>query len=177
MFRTETHSIQPSHNPGVNGRRTDFSINAINRLERPDFRRDARLLNASVAGVVLTANPADKEMREKAAVAWETINLMLAPQVLSDDIGFLPWTGDDSISSKTMAELLKKRYCEIRSLARAASATSFESGADEDVATAGKALCRLAVKLDELLEITERRMTLKLREYVFSSDEAARLSA
>ena len=177
MFRTETHSSQPSHNPAVNSPRTGFSISAINRLERPDFRRDARLLNASVAGVVLTANPADKEMREKAALAWETIHLMLAPRVLADDVGFLPWTEDDSISSRTMAELLKKRYCEIRSLARAASATSFETGADEDVANAGKALCRLAVKLDELLEITERRMTLKLREYVLSSDEAARFSA
>jgi hypothetical protein len=177
MFGTETHSIPPSRDPGANSRRTGFSISAINRLARTDFRRDARLLNASVAGIVLTANPADQEMREKAAVAWETVHLMLAPRVLSDDAGFLPWTEDDAVSSKTMAELLKKRYCEIRSLARAASATSFETGADEDVSLAGKALCRLAVKLDELLEITERRLTLKLRQYVLSSDEAARLSA
>ena len=42
---------------------------------------------------------------------------------------------------------------------------------------AGKALCRLAVKLDDLMEGTERRLVNKLRQYVFSSREETRLSA
>jgi len=175
MLGFETHSIRPNGNLGTS--RTGFSVGALNRLERPVFKRDARLLNASVTGVVLTANPGDREMRENAVIAWQTISKMLAPRVLSDEAGFLPWTEDDSVSSKTMAELLKKRYCEIRSLARTASATSFETGTDEDVSLAGKALCRLAVKLDELTEISERRLTIKLRQYVLSSDEVAQLSA
>ena len=177
MLGSGTHSIQPNGNIGGASPRTGFTIGAINRLERPVFKRDARLLNASVAGVVLTANPGDTEMREKAVIAWLTISKMLAPRILSDEAGFLPWTEDESVSSKTMAELLKKRYCEIRSLARAASAISFETGADEEVSLAGKALCRLAVKLDELMEISERRLTIKLRQYVLSSDEVAQLSA
>ena len=73
--------------------------------------------------------------------------------------------------------MLKKRYFELRALARTVDSVSFEDGSDAEISNAGKALCQLAVKLDDLMEGTERRLVNKLRHYVFSSEEKRRLSA
>jgi hypothetical protein len=147
-----------------------------NRLDRKDFSRDARLLDASIAGVVLSFNPRDDEMREKAERSWETIRALLAEHLLAQTDSALPWDGD-AVGSTTASDLLKKRYAEIRSLARTVASVSFEAGSDGEIAEAGKALCRLAVKLDDLMEATERRLVIQLRRYVFSSGEETRLSA
>ena len=147
-----------------------------NRLERADFSRDARLLDASIAGIVLSFNPRDEEMREKAERSWKTIRGLLAED-LFDDADHSPLNGDAAVGSATAKDILKKRYSELRSLARTVASVSFEHGSDAEIAGAGKALCRLAVKLDDLMDGTERRLVTALRTYVFSSGEETRLSA
>ena len=121
---------------------------------------------------MLTFNPRDDEMREKAERAWES-NLGRCSRVTFSmtKVEVLPWTGDSSIGSATAAGILEKRYSELRALARTVNSISFEVGTDAEIAGAGKALCRLAVKLDELMEATHRRLVNKLRQYVFSSGE------
>ena len=146
-------------------------------MERQDFSRDAHLLDASIAGVVLSFNPRDDEMREKAERSWETIRAHLADHLFSEETAALPWNEDASLGSPTTHDLLKKRYSELRSLARTIGSVSFEDGSDAEISNAGKALCRLAVKLDDLMEGTERRLVNKLRQYVLSSGEETRLSA
>ena len=150
---------------------------SANCIERRNFSRDAHLLEASIAGIVLTFNPRDDEMREKAELAWRAIRTQLAGHLLDAKPEVLPWAGDSSIGSATAADLLKKRYSELRALARTVNAISFEVGTDAEIAGAGKALCRLAVKLDELMETTHRRLVNKLRQYVFSSGEEISLPA
>ena len=145
-------------------------------MQRADFSRDARLLDASIAGVVLSFNPRDDEMRQKAELAWNAIRASLADHVFTHEAG-LPWSGGASVGSPTTCELLKKRYSELRSLARTIGSVSFEEGSDAEISNAGKALCRLAVKLDDLMEGTERRFVNKLRQYVLSSGEETRLFA
>jgi len=157
-------------------RPSSFVASTSNRLERREFSRDARLLDASIAGVVLSFNPRDNEMREKAESAWKAIRTLLADRVLDDDGEVLPWHGDASIGSATASDILTKRYSELRALARTVNSTSFEVGSDAEISRAGKALCRLAVKLDDLMEGTERRLMNKLRQYVLSSGEGAQLS-
>jgi len=157
--------------------RSSFSNRSANRLERADFSRDARLLDASIAGVVLTSNPRDREMREKAQRSWTIIRTLLADHLFADENAGLPWNRDAAVGSPTSSEILKKRYSELRSLVRTVASVSFEDGHDADIATAGQALCRLAVKLDDLMEGTERRLVNKLRQYVFSSGEETRPSA
>jgi hypothetical protein len=156
--------------------RSSFKARTINRVERADFSRDARLLDASIAGVVLSFSPRDDEMREKAHRSWITIRSLLADHLFIDENATLPWSSDASVGSTTSKEILRKRYLELRTLARAVASVSFETGSDAEIAGAGKALCRLAVKLDDLMEGTERRLVNKLREYVFSSGEEACLS-
>ena len=108
---------------------------ARNRLEREDFSRDARLLDASIAGVVLSFNPRDDEMREKAERSWETIRALLAEHLLAQTDSALPWDGD-AVGSTTASDLLKKRYADIRSLARTVASVSFEAGSDGEIAEA-----------------------------------------
>jgi hypothetical protein len=156
--------------------RTNFDSPRRNRLERADFSRDARLLDASVAGIVPNFNPRDEEMREKAERAWKTIRGLLSDDLFADGDP-LPWTGAASAESATAKNILQKRYSELRLLARTIASVSFEHGTDAEIAGAGKALCRLAVKLDDLMDGTERRLVTALRACVFSSGEETRLSA
>jgi hypothetical protein len=177
MLATTTDSAKSNpHSMGF-GPRPSFRNRTSNRLERADFSRDARLLDASLAGVVLSFNPRDDEMREKAEQSWETIRVLLADHLFTDGAAVYPWNGDASVGSMTACDILKKRYSELRSLARTIEAVSFEDGSDAEISRAGKALCRLAVKLDDLMEASERRLVNKLRQYVFSSGEETRLSA
>jgi hypothetical protein len=176
MLDSSTHSAKS--NPPALGfvPSTIFASSTSNRLERRDSSRDARLLDASIAGVVLSFNPRDLEMREKADHAWDTIRALLAGHVLDDAAEVLPWHGDASIGSATASEILRKRHSELCALARTVNSISFELSSDAEVSRAGKALCRLAVKLDDLMEKTERRLMNKLRLYVFSSGEETQLS-
>jgi hypothetical protein len=170
MLQTWTRSTKSHLHPVAVDPRTIFASTA-NRLEQLNFSRDARLLDASIAGVVLSFNPRDDEMREKAEHAWEAIRTQLAAHLLDEKVDALPWQDDESVGSATASGILQKRYSELRALARTVNSTSFEVGSDTEIADAGKALCRLAVKLDDLMESTERRLVNKLRQYVFSSGE------
>ncbi len=177
MLETSTQSPKSNSHPmGFLPRPTSFAPATSNRLSREVFSRDAHLLDASIAGVVLSFNPRDDEMRQKAERAWETIRALLASHVLADETDTLPWHRDASVGSATASDLIGKRYCELRTLARTVNSISFEDGSDAEISHAGKALCRLAVKLDDLMERTERRLVIKLRQYVFSSEEGKSLS-
>jgi hypothetical protein len=156
--------------------RANFGTATTNRIVRADFSRDARLLDASIAGVVLSFCPRDEEMRQKAQESWGVIRALLA-DALFEDADAIPCEGDESVGSAAACGILRKRYSELRSLACTIASTSFENGSDADIAKAGQALCRLAVKLDDLMEGTQRRLQNKLRQYVFSSGEELRLSA
>src|ERR1700732_2562890 len=85
--------------------RSRSAASAANRIERQVFSRDAHLLDASIAGVVLSFNPRDDEMREKAERSWETIRAQLADHLFSEETAALPWNGDASLGSPTAHDL------------------------------------------------------------------------
>jgi hypothetical protein len=169
MLETATRLVKS--NPNLMGflPRKEFSKRTVNRMEWGTLSRDARLLDASIAGVVLSFNPRDDEMRERAEQSWEIIRALLADHLFIG--GAMPWGLDSAIGSPATCEILKKRYLELRTLAREVASVSFEDGSDAEISSAGKALCRLAVKLDDLMDATERRLVNQLRHYVFSSGE------
>ena len=125
----------------------------------------APLRDAAVAGVVLNFNPRDSEMRERASDAWDAIRSSLARHLLEE--GPIPFPGD-RVFSRTMSSQLKKRYFELRALARQINSISFEDAGRDEIAVAGKALCTLAVRLDDLIGQTEHEMLSKLRQHVFA---------
>ncbi len=175
MLENATYSATSNPNQMGFAARCNLRTPGANRLEWAAMSRDARLLDASIAGVVLSFNPRDDEMRERAEHSWEVIRALLADRLFSDDAA-MPWTANDAIGSPAACEILKKRYCELRALARTVASVSFEDGSDAEISSAGKALCRLAVKLDDLMDATERRLVTRLRHYVFSSGEEKQLS-
>src|ERR1039457_1119045 len=75
MLTTTTHSPKSHPHPMGFVPRAGFGAITTNRLVRADFSRDARLLDASIAGVVLSFNPRNDEMRAKAERSWETIQI------------------------------------------------------------------------------------------------------
>lgn len=169
MLATSTRSSKPVPLPIRSVPRSCFNARPVDRLVRADFSRDAHLLDASIAGVVLSFSPRDDEMRETAERSWKIIRALLADHLFGDEAASLPSDGDASIGSPAATEILRKRYAELRLLARTVASVSFENGSDPEISNAGKALCRLAVKLDDLMDGTQRRPVNKLRQYVFSS--------
>src|ERR1700722_2559709 len=66
MLENATYSTQPNPNQLGLAARSCFRNPTANRVEWAALSRDARLLDASIAGVVLSFNPRDDEMRESA---------------------------------------------------------------------------------------------------------------
>jgi hypothetical protein len=144
-------------------------------LGREDLRLGLPLLDAAVAGVVLGFKPSDREMREQAERCWETLKPILSHHLFSEDERVLPWAkGMDGFSPAVMLRL-KKSHDELRGIAKQLASVSFEEDTDEVVARAGKALCMLAVKLDDLIANEELRLLPALRKLLFSETGESRL--
>ena len=156
MLDTRTTSSKSHPLPIEFVPRTNFKARTTNRLERGNFSRDARLLDASIAGVVLSFNPRDDEMREKAESSWETIRALLAKHLFGAQAAVLPWNGDASVGSPAALDIIKKRYAELRSLVLVVDSVSFEKGSDAEISNAGRALCLRAAA--RRLRIPERTL-------------------
>jgi hypothetical protein len=63
---------------------------------------------------------------------------------------------------------IKKSHREIRALIGKLIGVSFEDDPDKVVSVAGKALCALAVKLDDLIDSEEMRLLPALRRILFA---------
>jgi hypothetical protein len=143
----------------------------IKRLTRELTREDQKLgmplLDAAVAGAILGFRPTDTEMRRQAEVAWETIKPQLSQHLLSEDDTLLPWAEGSKSLSVAVVDRIKSKHHELRLLVRKLAQVSFEEDADKVVAPAGRALCMLAMKLDDLIDSEERRLLPALRKVLF----------
>jgi hypothetical protein len=85
MLENATYSATSNPNQMGFAARCNLRTPTANRMEWAALSRDARLLDASIAGVVLSFNPRDDEMRERAEHSWEVIRGLLADHLFSDD--------------------------------------------------------------------------------------------
>ncbi len=67
-----------------------------------------------------------------------------------------------------VVDQLKAQNHELRPLARKLTSVSFEEDADGVVAPAGRALCMLAIKLDDLIDSEETGLLPALRKVLFA---------
>ncbi len=142
--------------------------NLTEELSREEYLLGMPLLDAAVAGVILGFKPSDREMRTQAQRCWEILKPRLNQHLLSEDETLLPWAeGAGRISAEVMNRI-KKRHGEMRSLIAKLVGVSFEEDPDKIVSVAGKALCMLAVKLDDLIESEEMRLLPALRRMPFA---------
>jgi hypothetical protein len=142
--------------------------NLTEELSREEYSLGMPLLDAAVAGVILGFRPSDRKMRTQAQRCWEVLKPKLNQHLLSEDETVLPWAeGEGGLPAKTI-DRIKKSHLEMRSLIRKLTGVSFEKDPDKVVAVAGKALCVLAVKLDDLIDSEELRLLPALRRILFA---------
>ncbi|HKN01214.1 MAG TPA: hemerythrin domain-containing protein [Candidatus Binataceae bacterium] len=137
-------------------------------LGREQYRLGMPLLDAAVAGAVLGFRPSDREMRAQARRCWEILKPQLNQHLLSEDETVLPWAEVAGGLPPEVMERIKQSHLEMRSLIAKLNGVSFEEDADKVVAVAGKALCVLAVKLDDLIDSEEMRLLPALRRMLFA---------
>ncbi|MGA9722725.1 MAG: hemerythrin domain-containing protein [Candidatus Binatus sp.] len=142
--------------------------NLTEELSREEYSLGMPLLDAAVAGVILGFKPSDREMRVQAQRCWEILKPQLNQHLLSEDETVLPWAEDAGGISPEVMDRIKKSHREMRSLIRKLVGVSFEEDPDKVVAVAGKALCVLAVKLDDLIDSEEMRLLPALRRMLFA---------
>ena len=137
-------------------------------LSREEYSLGLPLLDAAVAGVILGFKPSDREMRAQAQRCWEILKPQLSQHLLSEDETVLPWAEAAGGLSPEVMDRIKQSHREMRSLASKLNGVSFEADPDKVVAVAGKALCVLAVKLDDLIDSEEMRLLPALRRMLFA---------
>ena len=142
--------------------------NLTEELSREEHGLGIPLLDAAVAGVILGFKPSDREMRAQARRCWETLKPQLNQHLLSEDETVLPWAEIAGGLSPEVMDRIKKSHREMRSLISKLNGVSFEEDPDKVVAAAGKALCLLAVKLDDLIASEEMRLLPALRRMLFA---------
>jgi hypothetical protein len=142
--------------------------NLTEELSREEYSLGMPLLDAAVAGVILGFRPSDRAMRTQARRCWEILKPQLNQHLLSEDETVLPWAQDAGGLSGEVMKRIKKSHREIRALIGKLIGVSFEDDPDKVVSVAGKALCALAVKLDDLIDSEEMRLLPALRRILFA---------
>ncbi len=142
--------------------------NLTEELSREERGLGMPLLDAAVAGVILGFKPSDREMRVQARRCWETLKPQLNQHLLSEDETVLPWAEGAGGFPPEVMNRIKESHREMRSLISKLIGVSFEEDPNETVAVAGKALCVLAVKLDDLIDSEEMRLLPALRRMLFA---------
>ncbi|MGA7873710.1 MAG: hemerythrin domain-containing protein [Candidatus Binatus sp.] len=142
--------------------------NLTEELSRNEYQLGIPLLDAAVAGVILGFKPSDREMRAQAQRCWEALKPQLNQHLLSEDETVLPWAEGAGRLSPAVIDRIKKSHRELRALIAKLVGVSFEQDPDKVVAAAGKALCLLAVKLDDLIDSEEMRLLPALRKMMFA---------
>jgi hypothetical protein len=129
---------------------------ALARLSFEDSKLGERRLDAAVAGAVVAREPWDPFLRAEAAEAWNSIKTVVARHFASEEQVILPWI---KLRDDFPADLIMRaheQHLRLRHLAATVDATSFITGADEEIVKAGTALTAFAVCLDDLIEGEER---------------------
>ena len=142
--------------------------NLTKELSREEYKLGMPLLDAAVAGVILGFKPSDREMRVQAQRCWEILQPQLNQHLLSEDETVLPWAEGAGGFPPEVMNRIKNSHLEMRSLIGKLTGVSFEEDPDKIVAVAGKALCVLAVKLDDLIDSEELRLLPALRKMLFA---------
>ncbi|MGD1028813.1 MAG: hypothetical protein ABR989_13880 [Candidatus Binatus soli] len=163
-----TNAKKPSAIPAENFSDTGKIKNLTEKLSREEYSLGMPLLDAAVAGAILGFRPSDREMRAQAQRCWEILKPQLNQHLLSEDETVLPWAEVAGGLPPEVMDRIKKSHLEMRSLISKLNGVSFKEDPDKVVAVAGKALCVLVVKLDDLIDSEEMRLLPALRKMLFA---------
>jgi hypothetical protein len=141
---------------------------ALARLTNEDSKLGKRLLDAAVAGAVVARQPRDAILRAEAAEAWNSIRTVIAHHLSSEESVVLPWAKLRENFPPDLIIRAHEQHLRLRHLAETIDATSFITGADEEVVKAGTALTAFAVCLDDLIDGEERDLFPMIQRSLFA---------
>ena len=143
------------------------------RLTNEDTKLGERLINAAVAGAVVARQPADTMLRAEAAEAWNSIKLVIASHLSSEEDVVLPWMKSQQNFPPDLILRTCEQHTRLRELARTVDAASFITGSNEAVTKAGTALTAFAVCLDDLIDGEERDLFPMIQRTLFGESNGA----
>jgi hypothetical protein len=138
----------------------------LSQLEREDATIGALLLDAAVAGAVVARHPSDTEFRREAERTWRTLEPLISHHLKSEEEEVLNWAEDHNFPSEVI-ERARERHQKLRRLVRTVASIGFTQRPDAQVQKAGRALCALAVHLDDLVDGEERVLFPMLHRKLF----------
>jgi hypothetical protein len=142
----------------------------LGQLEREDVKLGARLLDAAVAGAVVARHPTDKDFRREAERAWHAIEPLISHHLKSEEESVLNWAEDHDFPAE-LIDRARERHQKLRRLVRTVAENGFENRSDAEIEKAGRALCALAVHLDDLIDGEERVLFPMLHRKLFDVPE------
>ncbi|HUY27449.1 MAG TPA: hypothetical protein VMV27_08525 [Candidatus Binataceae bacterium] len=148
-------------------------IAALNFLEAEDFQMRSHLLDAAVAGAILARDPGDKALRHEATQAWQSLAATLSHHVAAEEAMAAKWVKSKSDTPKRVIVGARERLARLRGLAAAVSGVDFARAADSDVRRGARALCSLAMDLDDLIDSDERELFPLLQRSLFAHRDLA----
>jgi iron-sulfur cluster repair protein YtfE (RIC family) len=142
-------------------------VDALKRLSLEDSKLGESLLSAAVAGAVVARQPADTILRAEAAEAWNSIKMVIAHHLASEEDIVLPWMKSRENFPADLILRTCEQHLRLRELARTVDETSFIAGSNDEVTKAGTALTAFAVCLDDLIDGEERDLFPMIQRSLF----------
>ncbi|HVA80513.1 MAG TPA: hypothetical protein VNF29_06275 [Candidatus Binataceae bacterium] len=128
----------------------------------------SHLLDAAVAGAILARDPADRALRHEAAQAWQSLAATLSHHVAAEEEMAARWVKSKREIPNRPIVGARERLARLRGLAATVSGVDFARAADADARRGARALCSLAMDLDDLIDSDERELFPLLQRSLFA---------
>jgi hypothetical protein len=142
-------------------------------LNRKDSALRPHLLDAALAGLRLTRTPTSRALRCDAAEVWSVIEPVIHSHLQAGDGVTLSWIDRHARLSPQVLHRVRRCHWKLRKLTSAIERARFESVSDAQAIQAGRALCGLAVCLDDAIDVEERKIFPAIHQALFEMDHTA----
>ncbi len=143
-------------------------------LNREDSELREHLLDAALAGLRLARDPHSRNLRRDAGRIWSVIEPVISHHFAAEDAVMLPWLDRYAHLSPDIRRRARECHDKLKKLAVAVENSDFERVSDVDAAATGRALCGLAVCLDDAIDAEERRLFPAIQKALFEMDRCGR---
>ncbi len=143
-------------------------------LNREDSELRSHLLDAALAGLQLTRHPESQEFRREATKVWGAIEPVLSHHLAAEDtVMMLAWLERYGRISPEMLSRIRECHQKLKQLAGAIETSHLQSVTEEAAVEVGRALCGLAVCLDDVIDSEEHRIFPAIHKALFEVDRSA----
>lgn len=147
------------------------AIAALSSLEAEDSQMRTHLLDAAVAGAILARDPADRSLRREAAREWKSLAATLLHHVTTEEAVTSLKVGLKRQLPRPLVKEVRERLGRLRALTLTVEGVDFEHADDAQVRRGARALCAIAVDLDDLIDSDERHLFPLMQRALFGHPE------